>query len=94
MIFPLQRFIVFGDSMLPTLKQGTDVLIFCWFFKIEKGDLVALEKEGRMMVKRVKALRENEVFVLGDNEKVSIDSRSFGWINRKEILGKVIWYQR
>lgn len=79
--------------MTPTLKRGDNVLVLCWFFKIEKGDLVAIKKEARDMVKRVKAIKGDEAFVLGDNEKVSLDSRSFGWINKKDILGKVIWTQ-
>lgn len=79
--------------MLPTLKRGDNVLVLCWFFKLEKGDLVAVKKQGRDMIKRVKALKEGEVFVLGDNEKVSIDSREFGWIKKEEVIGKVIWHQ-
>jgi len=82
--------------MLPTIKRGDNVLVLCWFFKVEKGDLVAVhislsKKEGRDMIKRVKAIKGEEVFVLGDNEKVSIDSRSFGWINKKDIIGRVIF---
>lgn len=79
--------------MLPKLKPGQDVLVLCWFFKIEKGDLVAIKKQGKDMIKRVKAIKESEIFVLGDNEKVSLDSRNFGWIENSEIIGKVIWYQ-
>lgn len=93
MKLPLQKFTVFGDSMRPTLKRGDNVLVLCWFFKLEIGDLVAIKKDGREMIKRVKAIREQEIFVLGDNEKVSLDSRNFGWINKKEMIGKVIWYQ-
>lgn len=90
--FPLQRFTVFGDSMLPTLKRGQDILVLCWFYKLEKGDLVAVKKDAKDMIKRIKAIKEEEIFVLGDNEKVSLDSREFGWVKKEEIIGKVIWY--
>lgn len=90
-IFPFQRFTVYGDSMLPALKRGDNVLVLCWFFNLEKGDLVSVKKQGKDLIKRVKTIKESEIFVLGDNEKVSLDSRSFGWINKKEIIGKVIW---
>ena len=79
--------------MLPTLKRGDDVLVLCWFFKLKVGDLVAIKKDGRRMVKRVKNMEKDRIFAVGDNEKVSIDSREFGWIKKEEIIGKVIWHQ-
>jgi len=33
-------------------------------------------------------LKNNEYFVMGDNRSASLDSRSFGPIDRKEIIGK------
>jgi len=36
-------------------------------------------------------LDSNEVFVIGDNNEASIDSRHFGPINREAIIGKVIY---
>lgn len=35
---------------------------------------------------------ENNVFVLGDNRNMSIDSRQIGLIHTKNILGKVIYH--
>ncbi len=35
-----------------------------------------------------KKLRPNEYFVLGDNRRISKDSRSFGTVQSKDILGK------
>ena len=39
-------------------------------------------------------LDEREVFVVGDNVPVSVDSRSFGPIHRDRVLGKVIMTER
>jgi signal peptidase I len=36
-------------------------------------------------------VREGNVFVLGDNRLVSVDSRSFGEVNRIQIRGKIIF---
>ena len=78
--------------MLPTLKSGDDVLVLCWFFKLEIGDLVAIKKEGKEMIKRIKSIKGKEIFVLGDNKKESTDSRELGPIKINQIIGKVIWF--
>ncbi len=91
MTFPLKRFTVSGNSMLPTLKPNQDVLVLCWFFEAKKGDLVVFKKNGKEMIKRISAIKEDKFFVLGDNPKESTDSRSFGAISRNEIIGKVTY---
>lgn len=88
--------------MLPTLKSSQDVLVFNWayiFSRPKKGDIVVLRRNGQELVKRVQKVQGYEYFVEGDNKQVcrccgkkeSTDSRSFGTIDRSEILGKVIF---
>ena len=79
--------------MLPTFKSGDLVLVnrLAYFFGSPKvGDLVVL-KRGKHIIKRITAIEGEQVFVIGDNKKESTDSRNFGWINKKEIVGKVIF---
>ena len=80
--------------MLPTLKPGQDVLVLCWFYKLKVGDLVAFKNNGKVMVKRIHLYHGRSISVLGDNQKESTDSRTFGSIKKSQIIGKVIWYQR
>ncbi len=78
--------------MLPTLKPGKDVLVWCWFYTLKIGDLVAFKKNGKEMIKRIQKTDDRRIFVIGDNGKESTDSRNFGWIDRSQITGIVIWY--
>ena len=45
----------------------------------------------REIVKRVQKTHGRRVFVIGDNPKESTDSRDFGFINKDQIVGKVIY---
>lgn len=78
--------------MLPTLKNGEDVLVFCWFYKSKIGDIVVIKVNGKEMVKRVQKMNGRHIFVTGDNNKESTDSRHFGAVNLDQVIGKVIWY--
>lgn len=77
------------------------------FSKPKAGDLVVIKLKGKLMVKRIQKTNDrtkneakllsfrneifNKIFVVGDNETQSTDSRSFGWIERKNIVGKVVY---
>jgi len=78
--------------MLPTLKPGQDVLVWCWFNKYKVGDIVAFKKDGKEMIKRTQNTDDRRIFVIGDNERESTDSRKFGSISVDKIIGKVICY--
>lgn len=79
--------------MIPTFKSGDEVLVnrLSYFLSKPKiGDLVVSKKE-KYIIKRIKKIDGDRFFVEGDNKKESTDSRKFGWINKKEIVGKVIF---
>ena len=86
-------FQVSGDSMLPTLKAGDRVLINP-NTNIERGDIVLANhpyKKKLRIIKRVVSIdSDSHYFLSGDNSAESADSRTFGNIPAKEILGKVV----
>ncbi len=80
--------------MEPTYKQGDQILIIRYFFtQLKINDIVVVKDivENKKILKRIKKISGGKYFVLGDNEKESTDSRSFGWIKKKHILGKMLW---
>ena len=77
--------------MLPTLKPGQDVLVWCWFINPKVGDIVVVNHDGKEMVKRIRLSVDRHIVVMGDNERESTDSRNFGPIERSKIVGKVIF---
>lgn len=87
----LQKFRVSGHSMEPTLKQGKGILASSLpylFFKPKAGEIIAFKSKNNLIVKRIKAVRENKYLVQGDNKS---DSKEFGWIEKGQIIGRVIY---
>lgn len=87
-------FVVQGHSMEPTLLQGQTVLassITFLFSKPKIGDTIVFKATDKVFIKRISKIDGERYFLLGDNKKDSFDSRKFGWINKRDILGKVIY---
>lgn len=79
--------------MLPELAPG-DRLIALRSPVLEPGDIVAVTdpaQPGRILVKRVAGLRAETIEIAGDNAGVSRDSRHFGPVSRRQVLGRVIY---
>ncbi|HXA30370.1 MAG TPA: S26 family signal peptidase [Candidatus Angelobacter sp.] len=105
-VAPLRRVEVHGDSMAPELRPG-DRLLVTPLAGIRRGDVVALRdprQPGRVLLKRVAATRgeavtvagevlraERGLVVLGDNLPASSDSRGFGAVPLRLLLGRCVW---
>ena len=56
------------------------------------GAVVVVRHRGLEKVKRISQIDDTKgVFVIGDNPSASADSRTFGWLDWDEIIGRVIW---
>lgn len=81
-----------GESMSPTLIEG-DLALVNFQAKIKEGDIILAHhpfEVGSKLIKRVwKITDEGKYFLIGDNLPKSTDSRDFGELPAKDILGKV-----
>lgn len=86
--------------MVPYAKEGDYAVSTNIFFKIGIGDVLVFRSpvDGTLLIKRVKKLEPSDggsrFFMEGDNRMRSTDSNSFGSIERKSVLGKVIFIAR
>ena len=85
--------LVEGDTMLPSLKNGDGDLIDP-DAEIAAGDIIIAKhpfKKSVIILKRLAEIDENgNYFLVGDNPSESTDSRTFGAISAKHILGKAV----
>ena len=94
----LQRVVVVGASMEPTLTAGDRLLVLAGV-PLRVGAVVAVEdprqdQHGgarRVMVKRIAAVGPEGVDVRGDTPARSTDSRTFGPVPPSLVHGTVIW---
>lgn len=53
-------------------------------------DVVFIWHQGREKIKRIRSVEGEKYDVRGDNPSQSTDSRHFGLVDKKDIIGKVI----
>ncbi len=97
---PIGRYVVEGHSMEPAYRAGDRVLVnrlayIRWPPRV--GDVVVLydpERRSRRLLKRIAPPTDGDDgalrrwIVLGDNAADSRDSRQFGSVARRDIIGK------
>ena len=81
-----------GRSMEPTLVEGQ--YLSCNTSRkairnIITGDIIVFKHDGRFVIKRVTRIFKNAYFVIGDNTKHSFDSREYGSVSKKDVIGVV-----
>lgn len=88
---------VVGDSMHPTFTEGERVrgrrLLFKGKCKLNKVYIVHLKDvdgEPYYVIKRLKHISSKGYWFLGDNSKVSYDSRNYGYVDPKKVIAVVM----
>ena len=93
-VLPFQRFSVQDTSMRPVVQPGDRLLVGRWL-RPRAGDLVVLrdpEQPSVFIVKRVASVEPNgDLVVRGDNPNVSRDSRHFGSVARRLVVGRAFY---
>lgn len=89
--WPLMIRHVRNHSMVPVLPPGTIVWAITWYMTLVVGDVVIFEYDGKENIKRISAIKNNKIFLRGDYEDDSRDSRHFGWIPMSRVRGRVIY---
>jgi phage repressor protein C with HTH and peptisase S24 domain len=87
----LLRFKVSGHSMEPFIPEDAQIIVSSipYIFRSPKiGDVVAFKYEGKNIVKRILKIKEGMILTRGDNRG---DSKEFGWIDKKMVLGMMIY---
>ncbi len=89
-LWPLGLFRVSGQSMLPTYHPG-DVVVGWRWFKPQVGQVVVASTSERTVIKRIKRLADDQVWVEGDNSTASTDSRSKGSYPTAKLAARVLF---
>lgn len=94
-ILPIRKYIVYGNSMSPTINHGQTALVNKLAYRFSsprKGDIIVFyeRKREKELIKRVIVSSSGSIIVEGDNKAESTDSRVFGAISKRDIIGKVI----
>lgn len=88
-ILPFFIYKVSGNSMMPEYIPDQKVLGVHWFVNLKKGDVVIAQIENREIIKRIVQIKNNKIWIEGDNKKESRDSRTFGWVDKSKVIAKV-----
>ncbi len=95
----IRRLEVIGDSMSPTLNSGDLLLVNIWSRRgsFQADQLVLIQRINRangerdfIQVKRLTRIEPAGMWVEGDNSNQSTDSRTWGFLQSDEVIGRVL----
>lgn len=92
MKFPIKIYRVAEQSMEPSIEEGAYIVVNRNYWRLARGDAVVLKdpESSAVLVKRISSISGSRIFVIGDNRALSRDSRNFGEVGRRDLVGKVM----
>lgn len=99
-MFPIIQ--VCETSMFPTYDDG-EIIFGSRLFKksnLKVGDVIVYKHDGKNVIKRIADIMLDtrtgnlKFFCVGDNARVSCDSREYGYVPSKDLVCKIINQRR
>ncbi len=94
----LRLFKIRGDSLSPEYAQGDFVLVSKIPLLISPpapGMVIAFRQPGYgLLIKRIESITTDGCLSVTGTHPDSLDSRTFGPVRPKDIIGRVIWHIR
>lgn len=81
---------VSGESMQPLLSPGR-IVVFKKIATVREQSVVIARVSGREVVKLAVKVKPSKVWLKGLNAQKSTDSRTYGWIDSKNVFGELLW---
>lgn len=89
---------VTGGSLSPAYQEGDYVLIgtCSFFFGITVGNTIVFEHPDHgLLIKKVnQVLHSEDGYEVRGTHPNSVDSRDFGPVSKRNVIGKVLWHIR
>lgn len=84
---------VTGNSLSPDYREGDYVMILTVpFLFFKRGNTIVFQhSEYDLMIKKIDRIQADGIYVIGSHPN-SIDSRQFGPVDRRKIIGVVVWH--
>lgn len=76
--------------MMPSYPHGAIIFGLRFWRRPQVGDVVIVRHHHLEIIKRIDQLQDGNVYLLGDNQEESTDSRQFGWLPASSIIAVVI----
>ena len=81
---------IVGNSMYPTLLDGERKHSRRFFKRFDEPKIgriyVYHDPTGKLVIKRLKMIKDDLCYFVGDNPSMSYDSRYYGFINKNRIV--------